>query len=129
MAIIDSGNSTAGHPNVDANFNLNVTLPQVETQAGYATLNVEVDDGETVGSRTMRQPTASIFNRLAVGMDTVEFSDYFNSTVQNTGIWRTATTTFTSAQTAGYLVFNNSSVTTASAATIYQTYRTFSMFG
>lgn len=114
---------------VDANGNLAVTLPQVEAQAGYATINSEVDDGEVFGSRLMRQPTASVYNRLATGTDTIIWSDYFNAAAQNTALWRSAVTTFTTSQTSGYMVMNASSLTTTAAAAIYQTYRTFSMSG
>jgi len=130
MPIIDGGSSTSGKANVDSNYNLTVNTPLVEAQAGYITIQAELDDGEVVGTRTVRQPTASIFNRLAVGIDTLQFSDYFNATAQNTAIWKSAATTFTFGfGTGGYLVFNNSSVTTTAAAQIYQTYRTFSFEG
>jgi len=114
---------------VDANGNLKVTMPQVETQAGYVSIQAEVDDGEVTGARVLRQPNASIFNRLSVGIDTPQFSSYFNASAQNTSIWRSAVTTFTTAQANGYLILNNGAVTTTGAAAIYQTYRTFTMVG
>jgi len=126
---IFGGSNTTGVANVDTNFNLKVALPQLEAQSGYVTLNAELDEGEVLGSRTFRQPNASIMNRLAVGTDTLEFSDYFNASAQNTTIWRSAATTFTTSQANGYLTLNAAAVTTVNAAAVYQTYRTFTMFG
>lgn len=88
-----------------------------------------LDPGQITGSVTVRKPTTSIFNRLAVGLDTVRFSDYFNETVQNTGNWKSAANLFTFTQASGYLTFNASSITTTAAAQIYQSYPSFSMFG
>jgi len=36
MAVIDSGSSSAGKANVDANYNLQINLPTTSTQAGFA---------------------------------------------------------------------------------------------
>ncbi len=106
------------------------TGPLVDTQAGFAALTCEVDDGEVIGSRTMREPVASVFNRLSTGRDTLQFSDYFNATAQNTALWSNTNTTFTIAfGTAGYNVFNNSAITTTGASQILKSYRTFSLFG
>jgi cystathionine beta-lyase family protein involved in aluminum resistance len=41
MAVIQSGGSVAGVADVDANYNLKVTLPDVNTQAGYALVQYE----------------------------------------------------------------------------------------
>ena len=128
-AAIQTGGSVAGKANVDTTFNLNVTLPLTAAQAGYATQQIELDKGDVLGSRTLRQPTASVFNRQSVGLDTVTWSDYFNAAAQNTGMWRSAVTGFTTAQTAGYLILNNAATVTANNAAIYQTYRTFTMLG
>ncbi len=89
-----------------------------------------VDAGAVTGSALTRYPTASVFNRLSVGVDTLRFSDYFNATAQNTARWKTATNLFTFGfGTAGYNVFNNSSITTTAAAQILMSWPTFSMMG
>ena len=127
--VLNTGGSVAGKANVDSGFNLNVNLPLSETLAGYATTQQEVDSGEITGSRTVRQAVTSIMTRASVGIDRVDFSYYFAASAQNTGVWRTATTTFTTGLSNGYLTMNNGAVTTANAATIYQTYKTFPLVG
>jgi hypothetical protein len=112
---------------VDANHRMLVNTPMVEADAGYSTLQCEVDSGAFTGSRTLRQPQASVLNRMFVGLDTVIFADNFNLTAQNSTLWKTATTTFTSAFAGGYLVFNSGNVNTANAATLFSTWRTFPM--
>jgi len=119
----------AGTGNVDQNYNQLVTLPQNPAQAGLAAVAVMQDQGEITGSPLLRLPAASIFNRLAVGLDTPAFSYYFNSAAQNTAIWRSAVANFTTSQSAGYLTLNASAITSTGSAAIYQTYRTFTMFG
>lgn len=129
-AAIVGGSSTAGKANVDSTYNLNVVTPINNAQAGFEALTTEIDPASGIsGSRTLRNVMSSIMNRLAVGVDQLEFSYYFAATAQNTGIWRTATTTFTSAIANGYLTMNNGAVTTTGAASIYQTYKTFPMKG
>jgi hypothetical protein len=128
MPIIDGGSSTSNKVNVDANYNLNVNTPLVASEAGYTTVQSEVDSGAVVGSRTLRQPTTSVFNRLSVGLDTLQFYDYFNATAQNTALWKSAVNLFTFAfGLGGYINFNNALITTTGASAIYQSNRTFSL--
>lgn len=128
-ATLEGGSNTAGKANVSSTYDLFVNPPMTPADAGYVTAQNELDAGQITGSRTLRQPTTSIFNRQSVGIDTVEFSDFFTASTQNTGVWRSAATTFTIAQNAGYLTLNNSSVTTTGAAAIYQTWQSFSLYG
>lgn len=127
---IFGGSSTAGIANVDANFNLAVNPPMVGANAGFTSHQIELDSGSVTGTRNVRQLTGSVFNRQSVGIDSVIFSDYFNAAAQNTAQWHSATTTFTFGfNVGGYLQFNNGLVTTASASQIYQSTRTFTLFG
>ena len=50
MAQISTGSSTAGKANVDAGYNLNVTLPTDDAYAGKARIMSENDPGTITGS-------------------------------------------------------------------------------
>jgi hypothetical protein len=50
MAQISTGSSTAGKANVDAGFNLNVTLPTDDARTGKARMMSENDPGTITGS-------------------------------------------------------------------------------
>lgn len=128
MAVIDSGNSAAGKANVDAYYNLKTNNPIVDTQAGFVVGAIQQDAGAVSGTRSLRHPQLSRARRLSVGQDQLLFSDGFNNTAQNTGVYKSAATTFTFAQTGGYLVFNNSAITTAASAQVYQTYKVFPLY-
>lgn len=138
-ATINTGGSTAGKADTDATFNLLVNTPYDTTtavavgggraKAGFSTIQFEQDQGLVLGSRTLRTPVVSRYGKMAIGQDTTIFSANFNSTAQDTGKWKSASTTFTFSQSSGYLNFNASGITTANAAQIYQTQKTFPLFG
>lgn len=123
------GNTSGNVVEVDTGHNLQVANTLTQTLAGYTTTQNEIDSGGVIGTRTIRVPTASIHNRQSVGIDTLAFSDYFNATAQNTAVWKSGATSFTTAQASGYLVLNSSSITTTGAVATYQSYATFSFFG
>lgn len=125
---IQTGGSTAGQANVDANFNLNVVLPQAIAQAGSAVAGSQQGDGTytagTVARRVLRQ---SSLNKLAAGFDTPMFDYAFVSTSQDTGVWSFKATTMTMAQSGGFLVFNNNTTLTTATGCSMQTFRQFTL--
>ena len=108
MAVIDTGTSTAGKANVDANFNLQVNLPTTSSQAGYAQsayipvstaprVNKITEDGQIYLAEA-RQIFHGDFNAVTA--------------VQSTR-WGTNATTLTKAvQTNGFMRLNAGAVTT-----------------
>lgn len=120
---------TGGHVmEVDANGNGNVTLPAVQSQAGYAVGLFENDAGTITGTPTRRSPRVSQDYRLGVGLDTVLFSDNFNATAQNTSLWRTTISSGMAAtQSGGSVLLNSGSTLTTLAAIHLATWRTFAL--
>lgn len=138
MAVIDTGNSTAGKVNVDAGFNLATTLPQVTTVAGVsapqyvgaARIFTENDPGTITGTPLLRSPETSEDYRLRVGVDTILFNDTFNYSAQNTAIWSYTLATLTATQPgAGTVNFSTVQGTTNAHGAFMRTHQYFPIFG
>lgn len=90
----------------------------------------ENDPGEISGSAYLRSPETSSDYRLRAAVDTVLFTDTFNATAQNTGMWKHAFTTMTMTQSAGFLNVNAAGTSTVSGNYAYlQTWKYFPMIG
>jgi hypothetical protein len=123
MAIIETGNSTAGLANVDAGNNLMVTTPQVNSTVGLVAANPvrvgavrffsENDSGSLTGSPLLNSPMTSLEDNLAVGLMTPLLDYSFNGTAQDTSMWYYAFTTMTAIQAGGFLTLNNGNIGTA----------------
>lgn len=122
---INTGSSTVGVANVDANYNLQVNLPTTKTLAGYVVLATMNDAGAITGVKDVLNPRCSEDFRLSVGMDTAIYDDSFNSTTQNTGKWKfTSVSAMLAAQAAGFLTLNSGTqVVTSGALAALQSYR------
>lgn len=130
MAVIDSGSNSAGKANVDAGYNLKVTLPTDDTYTGKVRVMSEVDPGTATGTALLRSPEVSQDYRMRVGQDSLLFYDTFNSTAQNTGLWKHAFTTMTMTQSAGFLNINAAGTSTVSGNYAYlQSWRHFPLIG
>lgn len=126
MAVIDSGSSTAGKANVDAQYNLQVTTPG-HTSAGVErgggpengpALFVENDPGEITGVRYVRSPEVDEDYRLRIATDHILDRETFNYAAQNTGKHSHAFTTVTATVgTNGLLLNSGSGVATATGMT------------
>ena len=125
MAAIESGSNSTGLANVDAGYNLNVTLPSDTNYSGYARPLGEVDAGRVAGSPYLLAPEVSEDFRTRVELDTIFDSHTFQETAQYTGkhIYRNATMTNT--WSANALNTNGSNITTLSSGTLLQTYQHF----
>jgi hypothetical protein len=126
---IEGGSSTAGSPNVDANFNLNVNLPATKAQAGFTTIQTELDSGSITGSRYLKSPFVSEDARLSVGMDTTQALYNFTSTTQSTGDFKHAFTTMTMTQSAGFLNINPALATVSGNYAYLQSWKHFTLQG
>ncbi len=128
MTVIQTGNSTAGVANVDANYNAQVRTPTVEAQAGFVQLSTESDPG-TLGARTVRPLQASRDRRLRTGIDRPTWQMTFEGTNIAQGHISQQVTTMAIAQTGGVITLNSgNSVATAVNARILS-YRSFNLFG
>lgn len=130
MAAIHGGSGTSNVADVDADFNLNVTLPTTDAYTGKVRMMSENDPGTITGAALLRSPETSPDFRLRVGVDTNEFTYTFNATAQNTGIWAHAFTTMTMTQSAGFLNVNAAGTSTvANNYASLQTKRYFALLG
>ena len=129
MATIQTGVNTPGTANVDTNFNLAIVTPSAD-KTGFVNLSVQDDDGVLAGTSVVGVPRVSKLatsrNRtLRVGSWLQEFCSTFAMAAQNTSIWLANVGSGTFAHTNGWLVFNNSSITSAGVAIMYRTWRQF----
>lgn len=128
MAAIHTGSNSTGVANVDAGYNLNVTLPTDHQYVGSVRMLSENDDGTHTGEAYLKSPETSPDYRLRVGVDTVLFQDVFNATTQNTNIWAYTAATLTAAQPgAGTVNFSNVQGTTAAHGAFMRTFQYFPM--
>lgn len=113
----------------DANGNAKVNLPLTDTQAGFATMLAENDDGTVLGTRYMKSPEVSDDYRLRVGLDSSTFNLSFEGTTIAQAHIQQNLTTMTAAQASGFLVLNSGNATASGNAANIRTYRTFPLFG
>ena len=128
MANVHGGSNTAGIANVDANYNLNVTLPTDLLQSGYNRPVNEVDVGLITGEAKLLAGEVSEDYRFRVELDTILGQEVFNNTAQNTGVSSALNTTMTLGYTGGALQTNASNITTINTGVLYQSRQVFPIF-
>lgn len=128
MGITVEDFSTGARAGVTATGNLKTTTGSI-TEAGFVMLGVENDPGTVGGVPYRKSLRVSENHRLSVGGDTIQFSETFNYTTINTSLFKYPTTTMTVAQSGGYAILNNSSITTINTNAAFQTYKYFSLYG
>ena len=128
---IKGGSSTANVANVDAGYNLNVTLPTDDARTGKARFVSENDAGDISGAAYLTSPETGDDYRLRVGLDTLLDFETFNYAAQNTGkhIYRNTTMTVTWGGAGSFLRTNGSSITTATTGVSFATQRVFPLLG
>ena len=107
MAVIDSGSSTAGKANVDANYNLQVNLPTIATQAGYAQLAYAAGGGVSNIQRVSQNGagySATVKQLLEI--------DFNSATPNFTNRFNAQATTMTRAVSVGAMRLNSGAITT-----------------
>ena len=129
MAVIETGSNTAWMANVDAGYNQNVTLPQVQSFSGYARPLGEVDVGRVTGSAYLLAPETSEDFRMRSELDSILDSHVFNETAQATGKFKYYNTTMTATFTGNAVNTNASGITTANSGVLIQTQQYFPIFG
>lgn len=109
MAAIETGSNQAGVANVDSNYNLNVTLPSTETQAGFCRATYV-----PVGSSIYKDAQITEDGATVVGAIVPIWEAAFNGTGSTT--WNTKfgtnATTLTKAVTNGFMQLNSGAATT-----------------
>jgi hypothetical protein len=100
------------------------------TNVGAVRIFAENDPGTKTGVPYLKSSETSQDFRERVGMDTVLLSHTFNSSTQNTGLWKHAFTTMTMTQSAGFLNVNAAGTSTVSGNYAYlQTWGYFPLIG
>lgn len=133
MAIIETGNDTAGLANVDANFNLLTTTPHVNTRyggeeafpehVGSVRMFTENDAGTLTGDPFLTSPWTSYDQNLQVGLSTPLMDYAFNGTAQDTSAWFYAFTTMTATASGGFLTLNAGNIGTTGTGVYMQSKR------
>ena len=85
MAIKFQGN-TGTVAEVNSAHELEVNLPMDETLAGYANISACCDDGNVIGTRTVRELEATEDFRLRIGQDSILFQEGFAGTAINSSV-------------------------------------------
>jgi len=125
MTHIQNGNNTAGLANVDANYALLVNSPTVKTNSGYQIPLIENDDGSLFGSKKLDTLRSTENHRLRTGQDTEIFDYMFNSSAQDTGVWKNNATTVTTAFTTTGVQLNSGASGATGVGTCLSSYRHF----
>jgi hypothetical protein len=128
MPNIHGGSDTAGIANVDAYYNLNVTLPTNPLQSGYDRPMSEIDVGLITGEAKLLAGEVSEDYRFRVELDSILGQEIFNNTAQNTGVSSALNTTMTLGYTGGALQTNASNITTINTGVLYQSKQVFPIF-
>lgn len=126
---IKGGNNSTGLANVSSTYELQVTTPQEQTQAGFVQLSTENDAGDVSGSRfTMSLETSDDY-RLRVGLDQTAFNMSFEGGAVPQAVIQQNTTTMTTSISGGYLILNAANATASGNMAAVRTYRHFPTFG
>lgn len=116
---------TGTQADVDDANNLKVALPLAAEKMGGVRIKTENDGGTLTGVPFLMEPETSPDYRLRVGIDTLLFNDSFNTTAQNTGIWKTVFATMTATESGGSLLLNANSTLTAATGVAISSWRYF----
>lgn len=105
------------------------TGPVTPSGAGYEGLvGISGDSPATSGGRRFNPIQATEGGGIRLGVPQLLWDDTFNATAQNTAKYRFGSTTMTGAQAGGYLILNNTSITTLNTNAAMQTFKTFPLF-
>ena len=129
MAVIDSGNNSAGKANVDANYNLKVALPIEDAQMGGIRVFSEDDAGDILGSPTLTSPEVDGDYRWRTASDIMLDNEILDYTAQNTGKHVYGNTTMTMVWAVGGMQTNGSGITTTTTGARFATRAFFPIMG
>lgn len=132
MAVIDSGNSSAGKANVTSTYDLQVALPDATNpdRVGGIRMFSENDTGIALATDAwLVSPETDLDYRLRISQDFYAEDETFNYTAQNTGKYQYYNTTMTNAWATSGMTTNSGNITTTTTGTMFRTYAYFPMFG
>jgi hypothetical protein len=139
MAVIETGNDSAGRANVDSEHNLLVAGPGRtadgtprgggEAAGSAAVIFSENDPGEKTGLRSVASPETDGDYRLRVGTDLLLDVETFNYAAQNTGKHLFTNTTMLAAWTVTGLQLNSGAITTTTTGARVRTWAEFPVGG
>lgn len=114
---------------VDDNNQILTVTNTDDQKTGKVRAMMENDGGVLTNVAYLKSPEVSDDYRLRVGIDTILFFDQFNSTAQNTAVWKYTSSTQTAIQTGGFLYVNNGASAAAGTSVSMQTWQYFPMIG
>ena len=139
MAVIDTGSSTLGKANVDADYNLSVNLPGHgadgvehgggEKNSGTVCTFSEVDAGDFTGIRDVLSGEVDDDYRQRVAHDQMLDQESLASSAQNTGKHTFTFTTLAATIGASGITTNSGSVTTTTTGLTFGTHAMFPVGG
>lgn len=132
MAVIDSGNNSAGKANVNSTYDLQVALPDATTptRVGGVRIFSENDTGSGLSSDPwLASPETDLDYRLRISQDVYLEDETFNYTAQNTGKYQYYNTTMTNAWATSGMTTNSGNITTTTTGTMFRSYAYFPLFG
>lgn len=113
---------------VDANNNVKVNGPTTIAQTGFQGIAGRNDDGTITGTAYVQRGYVSEAQGQKIAVPAILWDDTFNATAQNTSKYFFAATTQTGAQSGGFLVLNNSAITTLNTNCGIRTQKVFPLF-
>lgn len=126
---IKGGNNSAGLANVSGTYELQVTTPQTEENAGFVQVSSEVDAGDVLGYRTTLPLEISDDYRVRVGQDQTLFNTGFEGTTVWTNVFQQIAATATVTQLGGFMIVNGGSSVTSGQGNYIRSYRHFPTYG
>lgn len=128
MATIDDP-ITSDKVRVNTDGEMTVALASSKDKAGYAVLVGENHNGATGYSGKVRRPArVTADQRLATGIDTPLWEDYFSHATLNTRKYRSTLTTMTAVVNGGFLTLNAGNSVAAAVGAQVRTYKTFPLY-
>jgi hypothetical protein len=139
MAVIDTGGSTSGKVNVDAQYNAQVITPGytsagvarggTDTESGAVSSFSEIDAGTKNGVRQTLSPECDLDYRLRVAQDNMLDQELFTYTAQNTGKHTFTFTTLAATIGTSGITTNSGSITTTTTGLTFGTHAQFPVGG
>lgn len=119
MAIKITGKTSGNVAEVDADSNLQVTLPSDEAAAGF----VKILDSIGRGISTTEN------GALSTSVDDLLLWEQVDGSALNTNTWTTSVSTMAIAQASGFITLNSAAIVTASTYAILQSIKYIPMYG
>lgn len=132
MAVIDSGNNSAGKANVNADYELTVALHDGTdtTRVGAVRIFSENDTGSAMTADPwLVSQEVDLDFRARVSQDYFLEDETFNYTALNTGKYQYYNTTMTNALATSGMTTNSGNITTTTTGTLLRSYAYFPLFG